>query len=1146
MFVYLLAVAVVLIAVLLAVGAAMLLHLHGTALVLLVVLIIVAGLIAATVILVMHYREKKRKAANGETAGAGAGNSELDLMLNDANRKLRTSQQGAKSLDSLPLLYLLGEAGSAKTTLVLRSGLDPELIAGTAPREGDVTPTPLLNLWFTREAAILEAGAAVRQDASLLTRLVNRTRPRAYRSAFGTGAPARAAVVCASAETFLTADAATASLNSARATGAQLREISRLLGAALPVYVIVTKLDRVPHFADYVRNLSNEEARQVLGLTVPRSTASAGVYADQAGRELGTALDGLTYALGEFRVELLSRETDQANTGSLYEFPREMGKFRKNLSQYLVEICKPSQLSANPYLRGFYLTGVRAQMVEQMAAATPAQPIRAAQEDVGATRMFSIQQQRTAAPAPAMVTTRTPQWTFLPRLFPETILGDKSALSATQQTAPARVFRRALFATAAALCAIYLVLLTISYLNNSALEKRIMNAARALPTGAAANANSAAMPSLSDLQSLDQLRQAIVQLDGYSRNGPPWSYRFGLYQGDKLDARALRLYFDRFRPLLLNSTQMNFISYLRALPDSPATGADYTAAYNPLKAYLITTSNPEKSSPEILSPIFMQYWVNQRPVDPARQQLARQQVDFYASRLPIQNPYNITPDTAVRDHARSYLSKFGATPRIYQDMMTAAEKTSPGIDFNKKYPATLSLVSDPHLVRGAFTQSGFVFMQDAIAHPERYFKGETWVLGDQAGQSLDATSVGKEIGATYTIDYIREWHAFLTEARVGTCGGMKDAAARLNILAGPASPILALFFTVSHNTAVADPQIKTIFQPAQALVDPGAVDRYIGAGNTNYVTALLTLSGAVSQVAQNPQAATDPTAGAPIATASSAALLATGQTAQSFNVDPQTHTEARVRELMESPIKCAAGLAQGAGKGGANGGGAKICGAVGALLGKFPFAPGAATQATVDEVNGVLAPETGLIWTAYNANLKPLLMQQGAQYVPAPGAPLVVSPAFANYFTRLAHISAGLYPAGAKSPTFTFALHWVPSPGIQSGTFVVDGQRIPTGSAMQQFTWNAATAQHASVAYNSNENLQVTGPWALFDVVNRGHPTKSVTGLQLQYPLEFSGVPQTLPDGTKLVVHFDLSGPGAEWLGPNGLSGLRCVAPVVK
>ena len=163
MLAYLLALVVLLVAGLLAYFAGTFLHLHGTPLIVLVALIVLAGLIAAVAILVIHYRARKRQAANGELPGGGS-DSEIDVLLNDANRKLRNAkQQGGKPLDGLSVLYLLGEAGSAKTSLVMRSGLDPELIAGSAPREGDVSPTPVLNLWFTRQAAILEAGAMVRR-----------------------------------------------------------------------------------------------------------------------------------------------------------------------------------------------------------------------------------------------------------------------------------------------------------------------------------------------------------------------------------------------------------------------------------------------------------------------------------------------------------------------------------------------------------------------------------------------------------------------------------------------------------------------------------------------------------------------------------------------------------------------------------------------------------------------------------------------------------------------------------------------------------------------------------------------------------------------------------------------------------------------
>src|SRR6202044_2881341 len=119
---------------------------------------------------------------------------------------------------------------------------------------------------------------------------------------------------------------------------------------------------------------------------------------------------------------VLNRETEPRNAPGVYEFPREFGKLRKNLNQYLLELCKPSQLSANPYLRGLFFTGVRARVVERAANASVASERLAPQEvEAGATQYLNISRgqagfaARSAAP-PVMVSARVPQWAFLPRL----------------------------------------------------------------------------------------------------------------------------------------------------------------------------------------------------------------------------------------------------------------------------------------------------------------------------------------------------------------------------------------------------------------------------------------------------------------------------------------------------------------------------------------------------------------------------------------------------------------------------------------------------------------------------------------------------------------------------------------------------------
>lgn len=1120
------------------------LHVEGTPLLVLRILLVALGAAAAAIILVMYFRERRRDAATKNVQGG----SDMDTLLHDAEKRLATAQRsGPKSLDSMPLLYILGEANAAKTTSVLKSGLDPELLAGQIYRDQDVLATPVVNLWYTQAAVFVEAGDAVRKSPALWGKLIRKTRPKAYRSAMGTQAPVRAAVVCVSLEQFLGANTQETILATARSTNHMLRDLAHQLGTEVPVYVVLTKLDRVPGFTEYVRNLSHDEATQPLGMGFPRSDASSGLYAEQAMAEVSAALDKLIFSLSEYRLELLTRETDARNIDPVYEFPRELRKLRNNLAAYLVELTRPSHLNVNPYLRGFYLTGVRATIIEQMVSApvhTPAAPTA----DAGATRMFTLEQARaTAAPqTPQVVSQKVAQWCFLPRLFSFVILEDRSALASTSNSGRTHVFRRVIFGTLSVLLLAYLICLVVSFSNNSHLAGSITTAANALPLRTVP-AGQLATPQ--DLASLDQLRASLVQLEGYQKDGPPLMYRWGLYHGNEVLDAARQIYFDRFQRLLLTNTQTNIVAALGGLPSTPQSGADYAAAYNPLKAYLITTSNADKSTPEFLTPVLMQYWLNGRVPDTNEQkQLAQQQFDFYAAELARRNPYSIAPEMAAVTHARGYLANFGGFERIYQQMLTAAGKVAPSIDFNRSYPGSAATVVDAHIVPGAFTASGFTFMQDAILHPDRYFSGEAWVLGDQAPPSLDRTNLTQQLAGRYLADYQSQWRDFLRAAQVMKYRSLQDAAQKLQLLTNPGSPLLALFYVVSHNTAVANSEIAKEFQPPQAVVAPANADKFIGPGNTGYVTGLLGLQGAVGQVAQDPTAANNPAAVTPILTASASAHTAASQTAQAFNLDPQAHVDQTSLALLQAPINAVDEVVRGRGPAQANAGGKSLCEAFSQVTAKFPFTAGSSVEASPAEVAALLQPGSGSLWQFYDSNLKTLLTQQGSVYIPTPGAPVQPNPAFVHFFNQAAALSAALYPAVPSAAGLTFTAHILPSKEIQSITFAVDAQRLQGTDVSKPFTWSLPSAQSAQLTANYGAGslpLQFSGPWALFHLIDKGKVEQAGNPVRLAYPLEFSNTPIVV-NGTPLVVHLELSGPSAGLLTPGGLNPGRCVATVAK
>src|ERR1051325_4618607 len=118
-------------------------------------------------------------------------------------------------------------------------------------------------------------------------------------------------------------------------------------------------------------------------------------------------------------------------------------------------------------------------------------------------------------------------------------------------------------------------------------------------------------------------------------------------------------------------------------------------------------------------------------------------------------------------------------------------------------------------------------MKDALRHADRYFSGEQWVLGEQSAASLDMSKLEQQLRDRYTTDFIGQWRAYLKAASVVRYAGIPDAAKKLNQLAGNQSPLLALFWLASQNTAVDDPKIVAAFQPVQSVTPASSGDRYI-------------------------------------------------------------------------------------------------------------------------------------------------------------------------------------------------------------------------------------------------------------------------------------------------------------------------------
>jgi type VI secretion system protein ImpL len=448
-------------------------------------------------------------------------------------------------------------------------------------QNGNVTPTRTANVWFSRRSLFVEAGGQLAADAAKWSKLIARLEPRSPVMGKGEQAP-RAALICFDCEVFTRAAAQEAAVNSARALRARLGEISQAMGINLPVYVLFTKADRVPFFTEFFRNLTNDEAGQVLGVTLPMlGRRSEGVYGDEETARLTGNFERLFRSLADARPEFLARETDGGKLPATYEFPREFRKLRTTAVQFLVDLCRPSQLTVGPFLRGFYFTGVRPVLINESAPVAPAAGEAAGYgSSSGATGIFHVggrPQAAAPAPQPAGATRKVPQWVFLGHLFHHVLLADRGALGASGSSTKSSRGRRILLAVGAGLCLLLATAFTVSFFRNHGLESQVRDAAQGIASGESTGADLASLPSL---QKLETLRQSMETLASYHRDGAPWSYRWGLYAGDDLYPEARRLYFARFKQLLFGQTQGNIQRFLTSLPAT--RGPEYSPTYNAL------------------------------------------------------------------------------------------------------------------------------------------------------------------------------------------------------------------------------------------------------------------------------------------------------------------------------------------------------------------------------------------------------------------------------------------------------------------------------------------------------------------------------------------------------------------------------------
>jgi type VI secretion system protein ImpL len=139
----------------------------------------------------------------------------------------------------------------------------------------------------------------------------------------------------------------------ARAIKSRLVELQGEFGLRFPVYVLLTKMDRIAGFVEFFDDLDREERAAVWGMTFPLDDApgSAPAIAGLSGE-----FDLLMERLNSRVLQRVNDERDFERRGRIFGFPLQVATLKTMLKDFMEEIFTPSRFEDRALLRGIYFT----------------------------------------------------------------------------------------------------------------------------------------------------------------------------------------------------------------------------------------------------------------------------------------------------------------------------------------------------------------------------------------------------------------------------------------------------------------------------------------------------------------------------------------------------------------------------------------------------------------------------------------------------------------------------------------------------------------------------------------------------------------------------------------------------------------------
>lgn len=763
---------------------------------------VVARLVATTCLIflwglyvaIYYSRRKKKEFSNPEKAAQletqlvnrGKLREQVDYIRDKLKAALRIITHSnfygstSRSRYALPWYLVIGAKSSGKTSLLLNSGIQFPLNEQADRHLYKLKSTEQIETLFANQAIFIDtpgeytdAPAESEQHRlwTVLLRRILRIRP---------AKPINGIIVCVSIRDIMDTDAARRT-HLARVLRERLSEVLKRLHSYAPVYLVFTKSDAIPGFAQFFAHLNRPEREQIFGCPLEKSGLdTANIRAE---------IKGVMQTLNAQIISKIHQERDLVSRGDMFRFPQELSALGERIEDFIYEAFGPSRYHKPVMFRGFFF-----------CSALSVQDVLA-----GSSREGELSFQTGFQPSLGDYA----KGFFILRLLQDMVIPEAKLAGADKERIWAlRLRRYGAQVAAGALFLFALFFMGISFVNNYSkiddINAQYKNFAEVQKQ------NITPLNSKTVLPELHELQKATTIFD--PGNDPMLAYGLGLYQGTTFAQATHDAYHQ-----VLNSRLMPLLRKEAAdkIDRSLTNVADLKQA---LRAYLMMC-RPEHLEPETLKPWLNRQWSERYHGDATTQQGLGEHVDY----LIAHGIAPVEPDAALLERARQALLKIPLAELAYQQMKEeAAESGKSPFSFRNSLGDSMSpFDGDTYAIPYLYTRNGYeqyclkrcpVIITDLTT--------DSWVFGSSpiTLSALDIDKVYKDVRVMYFKDYTHYWAEAIQNLSIRKPQTLAEAAKTSNQLTSGISPIVLILRELKANTTLVIAQAEE--DPLQgALLD---------------------------------------------------------------------------------------------------------------------------------------------------------------------------------------------------------------------------------------------------------------------------------------------------------------------------------------